>query len=306
MDFRHVQDPGSVWCEAEAGQLLEKAYAQALPDAAAAQRLWFGGRFDSLEALQQSLQDDPASLYGEITQEGVERLLQRCNLKAGDCFADLGSGLGRCTLQAHLCTEAAECLGIELDKDRHLAASAAASRLVSNLRSAASQLEQQADAPSQALSRMPRRLTLLQGDLLLLWRAWRHADVVFCSSLCFPDKVMSTLADQLDACQRLRLVASLKMLPRYETFTLVAVERWPMTWQKQRGCPVYVYERLPYYPVLRALLEEPWYSHRQPVVAAAAAAASQRFWAEARQARVAFLLLCAILPWSASPGALIG
>ncbi|CAK0878782.1 unnamed protein product [Prorocentrum cordatum] len=49
------------------------------------------------------------------------------------------------------------------------------------------------------------------------------------------------------------------MLPRYSTFTLASVERWPMTW-KRGGCPVYVYERLRWHPLDRPLLPEPWAS----------------------------------------------
>merc|ERR1712014_227168 len=103
-----------------------------------------------------------------------------------------------------------------------------------------------------------RSLCFQLGDILDAWRSWRLANVIFCSSLCFPDSVMERLGEQLDDCPRLRWVASLKMLPKYSTFTLAAVERWPMTWHRGDGCPVYLYKRLPCYPLTRSLLEEPW------------------------------------------------
>merc|ERR1712224_523492 len=64
----------------------------------------------------------PASLYGEITHEGVEALIAHLALGEGDVFAELGSGLGRCALQVFLDTRISHAIGVELHRGRHAAA----------------------------------------------------------------------------------------------------------------------------------------------------------------------------------------
>jgi len=234
--------------------ILAQVYNRALPSATV-KRLWFGGA-QTLEALQRSIEEQPASLYGEILPAGVSALATRWNLGEGDVFADLGSGLARCVLQIFLEKCVAKAVGVEMDRDRHDAAVAA----VNQFHLATDTSMEEEPEMCQWQSEDSRTLQLVCGDLLKVWRRWNGATAIFCSSLCFPEPVMTQLADQLDACTRLRYVASLATLPKYETFTLVAVERLPMTWQRHHGCPVYLYERLPCYPLGRSLLEEPWAS----------------------------------------------
>merc|ERR1712217_355107 len=108
---------------------------------------------------------------------------------------------------------------------------------------------------------------------------------------------MERLADQFDECRQLRRAAALKMLPRYPTFTLVTVERWPMTWQSRRGCPVYIYQRLPCYPICRTLLEEPWASmHRSQDSDASADAKIMLALSSIALQNTVSVLLCSLLP----------
>jgi len=272
MDDETVQVEERQGCEGvniddAAGTLMARAYASTLP-ADNVGRLWCGSA-KSLAELVRHLAERPESTYGEITPAGVRALTTRTSLGEGDVFADLGSGLGRCTLQVFLETRVARAVGIELDLERHTAAVsvvrdgiALSASLVADV--AIEKLGRSSGMTfddNNAMARWRglddgRVLELCCRDVLQAWRLWHGATVAYCSSLCFPDAVMEQLADQLDECRRLRWVASLRMLPRYRTFTLVTVECWPMSW-RAGGCSVYLYGRLPCYPLGHSLLEEP-------------------------------------------------
>merc|ERR1712204_152710 len=83
--------------------------------------------------------------------------------------------------------------------------------------------------------------------------------------------------------------------------TLASVERWPMSW-KQNGA-VYVYKRLPCYPLGRSLLEEPAFSlwHAQESARKEHLVVAQRCYTHRFNPR---LLLLALLP-IAVPGPLV-
>lgn len=234
---------------------------------------WFGAS-GSLGDLIEDLRCRPESLYGEITPAGV-RYLGEClwmqgGTWAGQEVAELGSGMGRCVLQIFLENANVErIIGIELDHTRHTAALQAIGTCLCPFRpdvDTSSLKYATALGVSSSWRRwrvQGRVLELLCGNILQSWHSWRSATAVFASSLCFPAAVMETMADQLEACHRLRKVMSLQMLPRYVSFTMVDVQHWPMSWQQERGCPVYIYERCPSYPLYRCLLEEPWASKQQ-------------------------------------------
>eukprot|EP00933_Yihiella_yeosuensis_P075644 TRINITY_DN85090_c0_g1_i1.p1 TRINITY_DN85090_c0_g1~~TRINITY_DN85090_c0_g1_i1.p1 ORF type:complete len:279 (+),score=33.57 TRINITY_DN85090_c0_g1_i1:36-872(+) len=234
--------------------VLRKVYSESLLEEEL-KELWLT-RKDVTADLQQISE----KTYGEITTSGVRCLHSAVNLTESDVFADLGSGLGRCVVQTFLETDVRRMLGIELDVERHRAAVHAVETGFSRL---LSRVKIRSKTGVHWKDLRGRSLELWSGDCLKMWHVWRKSTVIFCSSLCFPRLVMERLADQIDECHSLRYFISLQMLPRYSTFTLARVERWPMSWQRLGdGCPVYVYERLQSYPLGKSLLEEPWASSR--------------------------------------------
>ena len=123
-----------------------------------------------------------SSTYGEITSQGFEALAQRLRLGPDDNFVDLGSGLGRCTMQAASRVGVRHACGIEYVGSRHRAAVAALT------------------LSSRAMS---SRVTYLQGDCAdaSFWHGddapLAGATVLYVSSLLFSTKLMARLAKRI-------------------------------------------------------------------------------------------------------------
>ena len=66
-----------------------------------------------------------AATYGEITPAGFTTLAQRLRLAADDEFTDLGSGLGRCVVQAAVASGVRRATGVEIAASRHALATKA-------------------------------------------------------------------------------------------------------------------------------------------------------------------------------------
>eukprot|EP00439_Symbiodinium_sp_Y106_P067580 s3300_g11.t1 len=248
--------------------------------------VWFGPA-KTTRALLQQMELHPESIYGEITVEGAAQVAARLGLEdfaEKEAAAELGSGAGRCALALLQQSQAASIVGVELAAARHDAAVLLAGSCLKEW----TRLDTKDGA---TWFRDGRSFCLIHGDILQTWRDWCHVTAVFTSSLCFPAMVMSTLSRQLDECKLLQRVATLQMLPHALTFGLREVLRCPMSW-KPHGSAVYVYERLPSYPLYRSLLEE-------PLAALFTAEPQGRLGTAAenlRAAKLAQLLLSSLLP----------
>ena len=134
-----------------------------------------------------------AATYGEITPLGFRALAARLGLCADDEFADLGSGLGRCVLQAAAEFDVRCSFGVEMAPSRH----ALAEEL----------METAAAAPAAS------RVRLLQGDCAdeELWSTHLEGvTVVYASNLLFDDRLNARLARRLEGAPSVRVVASLR------------------------------------------------------------------------------------------------
>ena len=69
-------------------------------------------------------QTEFALTYGELTYEGCTRLGEILAMGPDDVFYDLGSGLGRATIQAHLQWGVKRAVGVELSAERSAPANA--------------------------------------------------------------------------------------------------------------------------------------------------------------------------------------
>lgn len=138
-----------------------------------------------------------SATYGEITPRGFSTLAARMALAREDVYCDLGSGLGRTVMQAareHGCRKS---VGVELSSTRHNAAL----RLLDHERPAA----------------FADRCELVQGDIAdpTLWPPTTDAPLagvtcVYVASLLFNDELMRRLADRIEDCDTIRVVATLK------------------------------------------------------------------------------------------------
>ena len=172
-----------------------------------------------------------AMTYGEITHEGATelgRLLrEHGDVGARDVFYDLGSGLGRAVLQAHLQWGVARAVGVELSRERHAKA-------------------ERAKAHLEAIGALdPNRRVDFVNDNLLDCDV-SDATVVFLCCACWDAGFMRATLETLQArASRLRWIVSVENLERKFGLTpdwirLRATERVGQTWAPD-GYPLYVY-----------------------------------------------------------------
>lgn len=172
-----------------------------------------------------------ASTYGEVTKQGFVSLARRCHLSSEDVFADLGSGLGLCSIQAVREFAVRRACGIELSRSRHNLA-------IANL-------------PSTGVA---SRISFVHGDCAerSLWEGQDSplmgVTVLYVSSLLFSSQLMSRIAAQIVSTRvgsGLRVVATLKRFRwgalRRAGFREKRAEPCEMSWTSAQ--PVYIYER---------------------------------------------------------------
>ena len=129
--------------------------------------------------------------YGELTIRGVREIRELLKPQRDDVFVDLGSGAGRCVLQAALEWPCRSCIGVELSESRHRAGEVALAR---------------------AGSAVQERVRLYHDDLLCC-PACEEASIVYVASLLFDDAFMTKLGARLAALPKLRTVVTLTRFP---------------------------------------------------------------------------------------------
>ena len=129
--------------------------------------------------------------YGELTIRGVREIAEILRPNVNDVFVDMGSGAGRCILQAALEWPCRRSVGVELSKSRHDVAAMALAR---------------------AQPSVQRRTSLLHDDLLTC-TDFEDATIVYVASLLFDEAFMARLAERLSSLPRVRAIATLTRLP---------------------------------------------------------------------------------------------
>ena len=173
-------------------------------------------------------QSDFALTYGELTYEGCTRLGELLGLGPEDVFYDLGSGLGRATIQAHLQWGVRRSVGVELSAERSGLAQMAKDRLEQN-----GQLDDS------------RPLDLVCGNLLK--GGYREATAVYLCCCCWDtDFVSQALAVLEERAVNLKQIVTIEPLDRKfglrpKWLTLKHATRVGQTWAPE-GYPCYIYE----------------------------------------------------------------
>ncbi|MEM7402486.1 MAG: hypothetical protein AAF310_00485 [Myxococcota bacterium] len=160
-------------------------------------------------------------VYGEITPQAARELLSELQLGKEDVFYDLGSGVGKLVLQAHLATPVGKSVGIELSKTRYDIANDALKQL-------------RADGLID-----PARVLQLRLQNILTAK-WDDATVVYTCSTLFPDKLMQGMADKIAAIDHPVRVITLKKFPPNPRLHHIETLFVNTTWSPD--VPVYVYE----------------------------------------------------------------
>lgn len=197
------------------------------------------------DAAIEAVGGERSALYGEITPLGFRALSARLQLGSSDVFADLGSGLGRATVQAVREYSVRLSFGVEMAATRHELAEAAL-----------------ADASDCAA--IGERVRLLCADCSddALWTApdapLRDVTVIYMGALMFSADLMRRLARLIEQLPAVRVVASLKRFAdgdapagfREDLPTETVETSWTAPQRpgegagvKEPGCPVHVYLR---------------------------------------------------------------
>ena len=142
-----------------------------------------------------------AFTYGELTTLGFRQLAAHIKLCSKDVFVDCGSGTGRLVRQASREHSVRSAIGVELSSSRH--------RLALEL------CAKEAAASARRSSRSPSpREHFICSDCAVegLWTAdgaLAGATVVFACSVMFSPALMARLAQCIEACSTVRIVASM-------------------------------------------------------------------------------------------------
>jgi hypothetical protein len=181
----------------------------------------FNGYFIPREDEQVIRKAKGASLYGEITQASVARLIKHLNLTPKDVFYDLGSGLGKVVLQVAVSSNVRSATGIELSHMRHLYAQTALHKT------------------KEAGYLMTKNCSFINGDILT--EPLPNATVIYTCSTAFSQKLMKALSKRLRStlAPGTRIV-SLQDFNDHKQLELVDVLTLEMTWDKK--CPVHIYQ----------------------------------------------------------------
>lgn len=78
-----------------------------------------------------------------------------------------------------------------------------------------------------------------QGDLLKV--DWSGADIIYVSSVCFPEELLKGILDRFELLKSKTRIISLKEFPKREFVELYAVIKVKMTWGLQY---VYFYNKI--------------------------------------------------------------
>jgi hypothetical protein len=180
--------------------------------------------------------------YGEILQTSAAKLFSHplVQMKPGENFADLGSGLGQLILDAVLLGEAKHAVGVELSTSRSKDSCSALQEVSKAL--------PQSQLSGWRASRHESQTEVLQGDVMGLDdQLISELNVVYVSGLCFRPAMLSALAQKLDKSlpqgARVASLRKLDGLPANSKLKLKGTIDLPMSWSMPGySQAVYVYK----------------------------------------------------------------
>jgi len=162
---------------------------------------------------------DGAFTYGEVTYLGMLELLGACgwgvDRGAGGVFYDLGCGSGKAVIAAALSGNLdgtfsfSRCAGVELLPS-----------LVACAQTAVSRFQEKVNGDCLGLSGPPPEMLIWHGDVAAC--SLEAADVVFVSSVCFPDALLSSIVRNAASMRKGSVLATLRLPASFEAETAAA------------------------------------------------------------------------------------
>lgn len=165
-------------------------------------------------------------VYGEILYSSWKAILDDIKPTDRDVLYDLGCGVGKVAIQALFDTPIKQVIGVELSPTR-----AARAQYIKK------KLEQEHKIPPEKALNIYKQ-NMLDANL-------DDATIVYMCSTCYPDELMRDITTKLEAIpakNKVRII-TLKPLSDTSVFSITKKYHLPMTWSKESGSPVYLYER---------------------------------------------------------------
>lgn len=157
--------------------------------------------------------ENVSQTYGELLYPSVKKMFNEFKPKESDVFLDLGSGLGKCALQAFMQTPVKKVIGIE-----------ASEGLFSQSKVAAEKLKN--DFPF--FWNDNRQLDLRCANFLTA--DWQDTTVVYTCSTCFTQNLLAEIGRKINRHTSVQQVLSLRPLPTLERLKLTNVFSVECSW----------------------------------------------------------------------------
>jgi hypothetical protein len=153
--------------------------------------------------------------YGEILYPSVNKIIDCMNIDENDVFYDLGSGIGKVTLQYFLKSPVKKAVGIEASETRHNTA-----------------LEVYGIVRKEFpdLFAGGRELNSICGNFLM--QDISDATIIYTCSTCFDEELLQSIGELADRCPNLKYLATNKKIPN--KLPLTSVVDVDCTWDKTK------------------------------------------------------------------------
>jgi len=190
-------------------------------------------------------------VYGEITFESAQFLINTLHLTQDDVFYDLGSGLGKFIYHVFLTTPVRKSVGIEFSQSRFDRAKSLAHHMPKIYKQTfkfENNMRNLFDKPM--LEKVKNKsCAFIKG--CMLEEDFSDATVIFTCSTCFGPEFMQKLADKCAKIDKLRII-TLKQFPYHKDVHYTGMHQLAMTWSEQVAVHAYTVDQskiAPLYPV---------------------------------------------------------
>lgn len=170
---------------------------------------------------------DQSHFYGEVLIDSFYEILNRSNPKEGEIFYDLGSGLGKAVLLAHLFYSFSECVGIEIIPELFGKSCDILDRFNRIFRE---QINQRKKLGS---------VRYMNADFHSV--NFLDADVIFANSTCFYPEIFTLLGRQFERTKKGTRIIVLTNPFFLENFQLYHTDRYEFSWGHEY---VYFYKHI--------------------------------------------------------------
>ncbi|MFH1462006.1 MAG: hypothetical protein ABIF12_03610 [bacterium] len=170
---------------------------------------------------RETVNKNGSAVYGEIKYESLKTILDDLKPNKNDVFYDLGSGVGKATVQASLDYKFNRCFGIELSKERH----------------------EQAEKICKLLKKdkkISRYHNVIFKNQDIAKTNFKNASIIYICSTCYPESLINILMKKFKDLKPGTRILTLKSLHLTKNLELVKTYNLAVSWSK--SSPIYLYK----------------------------------------------------------------